>query len=100
MSDTEQPDADLALPTGAVSGMEVSICLDDESLLSPDSEQPPPGDISPLAQLDRPEPPLEQVRRVMSCCVISDVAWKKLKTSVPRTLKAPDFTRKDLARPR
>ncbi len=35
--------------------MEESICLDDEGLLSPATEQPPSE--SPLAQLDRPTPP-------------------------------------------
>ncbi len=51
------------LSAAAAAAMEESICLDSETLASPDSEEPPPGDLSPLAQLDRPEPPLPEVRR-------------------------------------
>ena len=43
--------------------MEESICLDDESLLSPDTEQIPSSSplVSPLVQLDQPEPPLSEL---------------------------------------
>ena len=45
------------------SQMEESICLDDESLLSPDTEQLSKSSplISPLVQLDQPEPNLPEL---------------------------------------